>query len=124
MWEWKTGLAVKYVAPRLSHQEQELAAVDCTHATSTAPLANALYSTSVLERDMVGCLRAVDQVRTKEHSETASQMFVIGTPRPIGIGKQTQQDRRRTAKTYSSRRRSFDRAQNALDALPMDISWS
>lgn len=64
---WNFGFAIRYVAPTFSHktkffgvggQETFISCKrDCTHINSAVALVIALYSTSILELEIVGCLR-------------------------------------------------------------------
>lgn len=62
---WNVGLVAREPALRLSHQRTEAVrgyrrisvSKDLTQVTSTAKLASARYSDSVLERAMACCLR-------------------------------------------------------------------
>ena len=68
---WKTGLAVRYVAPKLSHHKTgtrccatpSSLSSDSTQMGSVAPLARALYSASVLDLEIVGCFFELHEIR-------------------------------------------------------------
>ena len=68
---WKTGLAVRYVAPKLSQDRTgtrcwdtpSSLSSDSTQMASAAPFAKALYSASVLDLDTVGCFFELQEMR-------------------------------------------------------------
>lgn len=70
---WNTGLADKYVAPKLSHHTDatvgcwipsSLRSV-CTQMISIVAFVRALYSASVLDLDTVSCFRALHDIKFK-----------------------------------------------------------
>jgi hypothetical protein len=68
---WKTGFAVRYVAPRLSHHKMAVCCrgtrssfkTDSIHIASATPFPKALYSASVLDLETVGCFLALHEIK-------------------------------------------------------------
>ena len=87
---WNTGLAERYVAPRLSHHRREVLDLltpssfnrVSIHITSAVAFARDLYSASVLERETVACFFAFQDMRLEPKKTANPPVDLLSSAHP------------------------------------------